>query len=119
MQELHNVLRVCGISELINHRCLINNKRFNSLDYFGVMDGETDVLDMAKRLASRAVATRADLGKVQTKGLQALVWWIHNRRTHNYSLIAAAFEMDTKRAVMKGNRINKERAETDTNIFHL
>ena len=53
------------------------------------MDGETDVLDMAKCLASRAVATYVDFGTVQIKWIQALVWWIHGRQTHNQQLIAS------------------------------
>ena len=76
VQEIQNVLPVCGISALIYHSRLIYNKGFNSLKYFGVMDGGTDVLDMVKRLVGRSVVTCMNLEMFQIKGLQALFWWI-------------------------------------------
>ena len=73
LQEIHDVLQVCGISECVACTRLIDNEGFNSREDFGVMDGDTDMLEMAKRLDSRAVATRVNLGMVQIKGLRALV----------------------------------------------
>ena len=69
------------------------------------MERDTDVLDMAKCLASRAVATCMNLGTVQIKGLEDLVWWTHNSKTHNQPLIAAEFGQVTKREKMTGKRI--------------
>ena len=74
LQEIQYFLQVCGISKRVYLTQLIDNEGFNSLEYFGVMDGDTDVLEMAKCLASRSSATRVNLGVVQIKGLQYLVW---------------------------------------------
>ena len=56
----------------------IVNEGFNILEDFGVMDGDTDVLEIAKHLDSRDLATHMNLRKFQTKGLQAFVCWIHD-----------------------------------------
>ena len=75
VQEIHNVLQVCGISKLIACIRLIDNKGFNSLKDFGVMDRDMDMLDMANRLDSISVATRVNLGMVQSKGFKRLSSW--------------------------------------------
>ena len=104
---------MCSIFELTACTRFIGNQGFKSLEGFGVMDGDTDVLDMAKRLASTAVAICVNLGTVQIKGLQDLVWWIHDRQTHNQPLIAGEFDQGAKRAEMTEKRTEKERAETE------
>ena len=47
------------------------------------VDGDTDVMEMLKLLASMDVANCLNLGTFQIKGIKALVWWIHDRKTHN------------------------------------
>lgn len=79
---------------------MIDNEGFKSLNDFGVMDGETDVLEMAKHLAGRSVATRVNLRMAQIKGIQALAWWIHDLQTHNQSLIVVEFGQVFKRGVV-------------------
>ena len=41
VQEIRDALQVCDISELIPCTCLIDNKGFNYLEDFGVMDEDT------------------------------------------------------------------------------
>ena len=55
-----------------------------------------------------------NLGTLQIKGLQALIWCIHDRKTNNQPLIADDFGQVAKRSVMIGQRIEKEKAETNT-----
>ena len=105
IREIHNVLQLCGISKLVACTCLINNKGFNYVKDFGVMDGDTDMLEMENILASRAVTNHVNLRTVQIKGLQVLVWWIQDRHTHNQPLIADEFGQSAKRVVMTGERI--------------
>ena len=47
------------------------------------MYGNMDVLEMAKSVVSRAVVARMNLETVEIKGLQDLVWLIHDSQTHN------------------------------------
>ena len=56
---------------------------FNSLNGFSFMYGNMDVLEMAKSVVSRAVVARMNLETVKIKGLQDLVWLIHDSQTHN------------------------------------
>ena len=91
LQEIHNILQVCGIFKHVAFTRFIYNEVFNSLEDFGVMDRDTDVLDIAKYLASRAVTTRVNLWTFQIKRLQALVWWIHDFQTQNQLIIADEF----------------------------
>ena len=111
LQEIHDVLQVCGISKPVACTQLIYIEGFNSLDNFGLMDRETDFLETANCLASRDVATCMNLGKVQIEGIQALVWVIHDHQTHNQPLIAADFGQVAKMAAMTGKQIEKERVD--------
>ena len=83
------------------------------------MDGVTNVMEISKCLASRDFTTCLNLEKVQIKGIQDLVWWIHDGQTNNQPLIVAEFGQFSKRAVMTRKLIDKERAETDTNARGL
>ena len=91
LQEVHDVLQVCNIYKRVSITGLIDNKGFNSIKDFGVMDGDTDVLEMPNYIASGSVATCVNLGTVQIKGLQNIFWWIHDHQTHNQPLIADDF----------------------------
>ena len=109
LQEIHNDLQMCGISKRVARTWLIDNKRFKSLEDFGVINGDMYIMDMEKRLESRAIATCVNLSTVQIKWHQSLFWWIHDHQTHNQPLIAAEFVQVFKREVMSGKLIEKER----------
>ena len=74
LHEVHDVLQVCNIYKRVSITGLIDNKGFNSIKDFGVMDGDTDVLEMPNYIASGSVATCVNLGTVQIKGLQNIFW---------------------------------------------
>ena len=83
MADLNAVFTVCGIAQQPVRALIMANEGFVDIDDLGVMEGDKDVLEMAKRLSSRTVADgRVLLGTVQIKRLQALVWWVrdHHRR---------------------------------------
>jgi hypothetical protein len=55
----------------------------DSLEAFGALSGDSDVTEMAKRMAARTVnAGRVILGTMQIKRVQALVFWVkdHEKR---------------------------------------
>ena len=95
---------------------MIDNTAFNSLNDFGIIDRDMYVLVRAKSLASRAITTCVKLGTVQIKGLQDIFWWIHDHQTPNQLLIDTKFGQVARRAAKTGKRMEKERAETDTNV---
>ena len=51
--EVEAVFNVCGIDNEDAKR-IAQNEGFKSLDDLGVMEGDKDVLEMAKRLSTRA-----------------------------------------------------------------
>ena len=73
--EVDAVLVVCGIVNAQHRQQLVTSEGFTTLEMFGVMGGDQDVVDMAKRLAGRPTASRLNLGTIQIKALQPLVWW--------------------------------------------
>ena len=72
--DIQAVLTVCGIGQQ-ESACIMISEGFNNLEDLGVIKGDKDVVEMAKRMSSRAAAGRVILGTVQIKRLQALVWW--------------------------------------------
>ena len=75
--ELNMVFEMCGVADLATRTNTINREGFTSLEDLGVLETDTDVSDMAKRLASRTHAEgRVYLGTVVVKRLQTLVWWV-------------------------------------------
>ena len=96
LQEIYNVLQVCVISKRLVFTQLIDNKGFNLLKDFGVIDVDTYMLDMEKRLASRSITTPVNFGMVKIKGLQDIFWWIHEFHTHKQKLITAKFGQVSK-----------------------
>ena len=81
---VHDVLNICGITTAANGATFINIEGLDNIEAFAAMNGDSDVTEMAKRMASRpnAAAGRVILGTMQIKRLQALVYWVkdHDKR---------------------------------------
>ena len=60
--DVHAVLTVCGITNPQERQRVIQNEGFHTIADIGMMDGDSDVVDMAKRLAGRPAAARVSLG---------------------------------------------------------
>jgi hypothetical protein len=56
IEELNMVFETCGIADAATRTSIINREGFTSLADLGVLETDTDVSDMAKRLASRPQA---------------------------------------------------------------
>jgi hypothetical protein len=80
---IHAVLRTCGVALLAARMTFINVEGLDSISTFIQFNGDSDVIEMAKRMAARpSVAGRVILGTMQIKRLQALVYWVkdHDKR---------------------------------------
>jgi hypothetical protein len=83
IDELNMVFETCSIMDAVTHTNIINCEGFNSLVDLCMLEMDTDVSDMAKRLASRMQAEgRVYLGTVVVKRLQTLIWWVCNHQKH-------------------------------------
>ena len=55
-EEVHAVLERCGVVAEATHNNIITREGFTQLADFGVLENDTDISKMAKRMASRMVA---------------------------------------------------------------
>jgi hypothetical protein len=55
-EEAHVVLERCGVVAEATHNNIITREGFMQLADFGVLENDTDISKMAKRMASRMVA---------------------------------------------------------------
>jgi hypothetical protein len=81
---VHNVLITRGITNLAHRMTFLNVEGLDLIAAFASMSGDSDVTEMAKRMASRPnkAAGRVILGTMHIKQLQALVYWVkdYNKR---------------------------------------
>ena len=75
---VHDILTICGITTATTCTTLIRVEGLDSVEAFASMNGDSDNMEMAKRMAPRpnAAAGRIILGMMQFKRLQALVYWV-------------------------------------------
>ena len=52
LQQLQNVLETCGISPVATCAQLINNEGLTSITNLGLLNGDNDVLEMAKHMVA-------------------------------------------------------------------
>lgn len=113
LADLNTVLTTCGIAEAATRTNLINNEGFTSIADLGVMEGDTDVTEMAKRLATRTQGEgRINLGTVVIKRLQALVYWVNDRNLRSQDTNAADWTPAAMATAMTEKRIRKEAKES-------
>jgi hypothetical protein len=80
IDNLHAVFAMCGITDEATCMNIINQEGFTQLESLGVLETDTDVSEMAKRMATRTQAGgRVLLGTVVIKRLQTLVWWVRDQ----------------------------------------
>jgi hypothetical protein len=83
LNPVHNVLNLCGVTAATSRQVFIDIEGLDTIDAFATLNGDSDVTEMAKRMASRTAAVgRVILGTMQIKKIQALVYWVkdHHRR---------------------------------------
>jgi hypothetical protein len=95
IEELHAVLVTCAMTEEATCTTIITQEGFTHLADLGVLETDTDVTDMAKRMAMRTQAEgRVLLGTIIIKQLQMLVWWIRDQQKRGLALDAANFDAE-------------------------
>jgi len=52
IQELRDVLETCGVAVAADRNTIINREGFTSIANLGILDGDLDVTEMAKRMAA-------------------------------------------------------------------
>lgn len=118
--DLHAVLGMCGITAEEMHARLITHEGFNTLEDLGILENDTDVMEMAKQLASCMVAEGCiNLEMVQIKCIQALVWWVHDHLKHGQALDAVDWTHAAMGSAMKCKHTKKECSEMEASVKDL
>jgi hypothetical protein len=85
-----------------------------------VLETDTDVLEMAKRLASRMQAEgRVYLGTVMVKRIQTLVWWVRDHQKHGLPISAADFTVQAMNEVAKMKGLKHDMVEKEPSVSDL
>ena len=79
---MHQVLRTCGVTTLTARMTFINVEGLDSLSAFAQLNGDADVTEMAKQMASRPRLRESHSRTMHIKRIQALVFWVkdHDKR---------------------------------------
>jgi hypothetical protein len=120
VQEVHAVLKRCGIVAEVTHTNIINCKGFMQLVDLGVLENDTDVSKMAKRMALQMQAEgRVILGTVVIKHLQTLVWWVRDHQKHGLPLVVADFDIETMNEAAQIKTLSRELADEEPLVKEL
>ena len=87
-------MQTCGIDSAETRQNIINGEGFTRILDLGVLETDTDVTEMAKRMAARTQA-ECLLGTVVIKRLQTLVWWVRDCRKRGLEITANDFDEAT------------------------
>ena len=107
--EMHAVLLTCGVTVEAIRATIIAGEGFTSVADFGFLEGDSDVTEMAKRLAARTIAEgRVNLGTVTIKRIQALVYWVKDRMKRGLDITAADFTAESMAEAGRMKIVRKE-----------
>jgi hypothetical protein len=100
---VHDMLTICGIANAATCTTFINIEGLDSVEAFASMNGDPDVTEMAKRMASRpnAAAGRVILGTMQIKRLQVLVYWVNSITPRTLPLATLASTKSTTALIQR------------------
>ena len=120
IEELNAVFAMCGINDAGMRANIIAREGFTQLEDLGVLETDTDITEMAKRMASRMQAKgRVLLGTVVIKRLQTLVWWIRDHQKRGLPLVAAEFNAKTMNQASEMKALKQELSEKDPSVTDL
>ena len=118
--QLHLVFEVCGIVDGATRNNIINREGFSTIGDLGVLETDSDVSDMAKRMASRTLAEgRVLLGTVVVKRLQTLVWWVRDHQKRGLDVDAADWTADVMQEAAQMKSLKRDMADKEPSVSDL
>ena len=116
INDVDLVLAICGMDDPVTRGNIIAREGFQTLEDLGIMEDDKDVIEMAKRIASRRQNQgHINLSTVTIKPLQALVWWIRDHQKLSLPLDAAAFTPVVVATTVERKIIQREQAGAEVN----
>jgi hypothetical protein len=93
---------------------------FTQLEDLGVLKTNTDVNNMAKRMATRTQGEgRVLLGMVMIQQLQTLVWWVRDQHKHGLTISAVDFDAAAMNQASEMKTLQRKWAEKDPSVTAL
>jgi hypothetical protein len=103
---------MCSINNEVTHANIITQEGFTQLEGLGVLENDTDISKMAKRMATHTQAEgRVLLGMVMIKRLQTLVWWVRDQQKRGLTLNAADSNAGTMNQASEMKTLRRKRAK--------
>jgi hypothetical protein len=116
---VHGILTVCGILMNTSRQIFIDVEGLNSIDAFATLNGDSNVPEMAKRMAARTVnAGRVILGTMKIKKIQALVYWVKDHHKHNLDVDPHAWTEMEVMATMQRKEADQNFEKVDVDIIN-
>jgi 3-methyladenine DNA glycosylase Tag len=120
IEELNAVLMTCGINDAGMHANIIAREGFTQLEDLRVLETDTDITEMAKRMASRMQAKgRVLLGTVIIKRLQTLIWWVRDHQKRGLALEAANFNVAIMNEAAEMKNLRRELSDKEPSTSDL
>ena len=111
---------MCGIDDAMVHANIIARGGFNQLEDLRVLGTDTDVTEMAKRMAAHTLAEgQVLLGTVIIKHLQMLVWWMRDHQKRGLPLVVANFNAETMNQASEMKSLRHELADKEPSVAEL
>ena len=120
IDELNAVFMTCRINNAAVRANIITWEGFTQIEDLGVLETDTDVTEMAKRMAARTQAEgRVLLGTVVIKRLQMLVWWVRDHQKRGLPLVAADFNVATMSQASEMKILRHELTDKEPSVADL
>jgi hypothetical protein len=117
--DIHAVLAICGLANVVDHTSIINNEGFQLIADFGILE-DKDVFEMVKCLGNRTVAEGCvNVGTIQVKKLQALCYWVCDQQKHGQGITQDDWDDDTVMAMIKKMCIEKGQDTGNVSVMDL
>jgi hypothetical protein len=105
--DVYVVLTACCFVNVADSMSIINNKGFQSIVDFGILE-DKDVFEMVKCLGGHTVvAGRVNVRAIQVKKLQALFYWVRDQQKHGQGITQDDWDNDMVMATIEKMHIDK------------
>ena len=124
--ELCTVLTMCGVMVVQDCNNIITHEGFNTIANLAIMEGNSNVIEMAKCIASHTEANRCiNLSTFAIKHLQGLVYWVRDHQMCGLMIMANDWTLEAMQMAMnekemkKAKKDEKELSTKDMGKFNL
>ena len=117
---VHEVLSICGIATAANRATLKNIEGLDSVEACVSTNGDSNIMEMAKRMATRpnVAAGRLILGIMQIKTLRASVYWVKDYNKRSLQAVPEMWTQEVMFAAMARKESDHNLDKVDIDIFN-